>query len=136
MDKKGASLIELLIGVTVLVAIITLVIMSLSKASELTISDLHSRRARTVADSLLESSAYSVSGYSTMTSTSFSTIIDRRETGTSDDVLGAVNVAVVEDSLLGVSSIQIPYKEVTVLITWSDYSLQDTLELTKRVSDL
>ncbi len=136
MDKKGASLIELLIGVTVLVAIITLVIMSLSKASELTISDLHRRRARTVADSLLESSAYSVSGYSTMTSTSFSTIIDRRETGTSDDVLGAVNVTVVEDSLLGVSSIQIPYKEVTVLITWSDYSLQDTLELTKRVSDL
>ncbi len=136
MNNKGASLIELLVGVSVLAAIITLVVMSLSKASELTTLDLHRRRARTVADSLLESSVYSESGYSTMSGTTFSTVIDSRESGTGDDLNGAVTVTVTEDSLSGTSSIRVPYKEITVVITWSELTQAETLSLSKRVSDL
>ncbi len=136
MCNKGVSLIELLVGVSVLAAIITLVIMSLSKAAELTTSDLHRRRARTVADSLFESPAYSEQSYASMSGTTFTTIIDSREAGIADDLEGTVIVTVVADSLYGSSSIKVTYKEITAQVIWSELTLTDTVVLTKRVSDL
>ena len=138
-SNRGFTLIELIISITILGLVVMGAVTSMSSGSDRNISDQHNRRARMVADSILETKSYSESGYSTMASTSFTTVIDERGAGTADNLNGTVAIVVVPDSLTGTNNLKVHWREVRVTVHWTESNRQaskDTVFLARRVCQL
>jgi len=138
MRKNGYSLVEVLVAAAILIIAILAIIAVVRKGRELDITDRHRRVARATIMSRFENPSYRYDNYDNVAPLNGQTvIIDPRDTATTtDDLTGTLVITVApEDTLQGASNTPIPFKEVTMRITWQEPGpLNEQVEIKKQIS--
>ncbi len=137
MNTKGFTIVEILVAITIIAVVVAASVSSVRKGHEITVADLHRRKARIIADSILESKSYHYSFYPSFSNDSFSVIIDTATVeSTPITVSGMATVTISAAQIAGQLSTTVDYKSVTATIIWTHIGVTDTITLTKWVSRL
>ncbi len=137
MNNRGFTIVEILVAITIIAVGVVASVSSVRKGHEITVADLHRRKARIIADSILESKQYHYSSYPSFSNDSFAVIIDTATVeSTPVTVTGVATVTVSPEQLAGQLSTTVDYKSVTATIIWTHLGVIDTVSLTKWVSQL
>jgi type II secretory pathway pseudopilin PulG len=132
----GYSLAELLVAVAIFSLTILAIVAVLRKGSELTVTDLHRKRAQALVDSCFESGSYQGSNYANLAGASRAVLIDpRNESNSGDDLSGALTITVAVDTNKA-SGTNIEYKRVTASVQWTEPEGAQTITLQKYLTAL
>lgn len=136
--KQGYSLLELLVSATIIALLTIAVVSMVRKSNHLTSEDAHRRRARALIDSCFESRSFHFSNYVNLAGDTLGVAIDERGAGSvEDDLTGTLTISVSgEMKMSGSDGIDVPYKEVGMLVRWLEPEGPVTINLTKWITQL
>jgi type II secretory pathway pseudopilin PulG len=136
-NNGGMSLIEILVAVAVLSLSIIAVVAVLRKGSEISITEIHARRARIIIDSCFESQSYHYSNYDKFVNFNGGVVIDERDrASTTDDLTGSIEIVVVPQKKLSKDGTTVPYKEVTITVGWNEPEQKQTVTFSKWITKI
>ena len=134
----GFTLLEVMVASVIVVISIAAVVAMVRKGQELTSDDGHRRIARSLITTKLESSTYDYTNYGNLSagSTIDTVVIDTRgTTAKTDDIKGVRTITVgAEQTITGTSSISVPYKVLTLRVTWQEPEGMDTVQIQKQIA--
>ena len=127
-----------MVASVIVVISIAAVVAMVRKGQELTSDDGHRRIARSLITTKLESSTYDYTNYGNLSagSTIDTVVIDTRgTTAKTDDIKGVRTITVgAEQTITGTSSISVPYKVLTLRVTWQEPEGMDTVQIQKQIA--
>ena len=131
----GMTMAELLISVAIFSLAIIAAVAVLRKGSEISIADGHRKRARALIDSCFESPSCQPANYAALAAAARAVLIDPRAAGTADDLSGTLNITVAAETNNSTGT-TVPYKRVTVSVTWQEPEAAQTITLDKLITEL
>jgi type II secretory pathway pseudopilin PulG len=131
------SLVEILVAVAVISLSIIAVVTVLRKGSEISITEIHARRARILIDSCFESQSYHHSNYANFANFKGSVVIDERDRAvTTDDLIGTLAIRVIAGAKKSKNGTSVPYKEVTITVGWKEPEQAQTVTFSKWITQI
>jgi Tfp pilus assembly protein PilE len=126
-DRRGVTLVELLVGVIVLTLAILAIIAVVTKGRELQVTDNHRRQARAIIDSLMEAK-YDDRDYALISDTTVG------RTHTLGPGFAAMITEDVADQTLTVAGDAFPVKVVTITVRWNEAEGADSIGIQKIIT--
>ncbi|MBD3392523.1 MAG: hypothetical protein GF418_10600 [Chitinivibrionales bacterium] len=136
-SQRGVTLVEVLVAAAVII-ISTMGVVAVTRSSRQTdVTFNHRRAARAIIDSCFESISYHYSNYQNLANISRSVVVDPRTPETPDDDLtGSLSITVTQESAQGAALTTINHKQVVMSVTWNEPEGQQSVTLTKCITQL
>jgi type II secretory pathway pseudopilin PulG len=132
----GYSLAELIVAAAIVTLTVVALAVVLRKGSEITVTDVHEKRARSVIDSCFESPAYDYRNYGVLPAVNRSVVVDPRDpSDAGDDLVGNLTITVEVDTSSSAGT-DVEYKKVTVQVDWQEPEGPRSITMEKRLTDL
>ncbi|MBF0431190.1 MAG: hypothetical protein HQK83_07935 [Fibrobacteria bacterium] len=135
-SQAGTSLVEIMVSAVILGIVILAIISMIQKGRELDVSSDHRRQARALIHAAFEQDEFKIANYNaisdTTTSRTDSVQLDPDE---STPLTGVLSISVSAANVMTVNSTQVPYKDITMTLTWNEPEGPDTVQVMRRISN-